>query len=150
MMLNSSNQAVGFAYVNSDGTFSIPNLSLGLNRIRIENPKVSCSPIQVVISEANPNTNISLAATANGLNVVTANAEILESAKVSIVPNPAGKQISLQGLSGKISIINAQGKTVLEANDAQNVDIQSLSPGLYLVQGSTMANTTVTARFVKN
>jgi len=71
---------------------------------------------------------------------------------ISIYPNPAFAQISIQGIEGieLVRIYNAEGKEVILSNtNTANVDVSMLEKGHYFIQVTTSAKHTYISKFVK-
>lgn len=150
IILNSSNQPVGFAFVNPDGSFSVNNLQAGDYFLRIDNPKVPSASIPFSIGAGNSSATVNFAATEAGISVITNTGNLKKRASLDIWPNPAGNQLFVKGLHGSVRILNAQGKQVMETSDATSINISSLPAGIYTVNGAEANGRIVSARFVKN
>jgi PKD repeat protein len=149
IILNSSNQPIGFGFVNADGSFSIGNLPAGNYFLRIDNPKVPSASIPFSIEAGSTNAVVNFAATGSGINVVTNTANRLNRASIEVWPNPASDLLFVKGLSGSVSILNAQGKEVIKTNAASEINISSLPFGIYQLSGSDSNGRMLNARFVK-
>ena len=148
IVLNSLGQPVGFAIANPDGSFSIGNLPAGNYSLRVDNPKVPSTSIPFTISGGNT-TTVNFAATASGIAAVTSTGNKINAQSVQIVPNPAGNQISVAGISGDFEILDAQGRSVLRSTSAQKIDISNLSSGIFQIRGLSKEGKSVSARFIK-
>ncbi len=148
IVLNSLGQPVGFAIVNPDGSFSIGNLPAGNYSLRVDNPKVPSTPIPFTISGGNIAT-VNFAATSTGIAAVTSNGTKIKAQSLQIVPNPAGNQISVAGVSGEFEILDAQGRCVLRSTTVSKIDISSLNAGIFQIRGTSTEGKAVSARFIK-
>jgi len=148
IVLNSLGQPVGFAIVNPDGSFSIGNLPAGNYSLRVDNPKVPSTPIPFTISGGN-STTVNFAATSTGIAAVTSTGSKITAQTLQIVPNPAGNQISVAGVSGEFEILDAQGRCVLRSTTISKIDISSLNAGIFQIRGTSTEGKAVSARFIK-
>jgi Secretion system C-terminal sorting domain/PKD domain len=149
IITNSAGQPVGFAIVNSNGTFSYPNLPVGQYFLRVDNPKVPSVAIPFVISANSATMNMNFSTTANGISNVTANGKTIKVVELNAFPNPANDEISVSGTKGNIQIINSTGQVVLETTKGQNIRISNLASGLYTIRAKNSKNEPVNTRFVK-
>lgn len=148
IVLNSLGQAVGFAFVNADGSFSVGNLPAGNYSLRVDNPKVPSTSIPFTISGGNT-TTVNFAATASGIAAVTSSGNKIKAQSVQIVPNPANNQISVDGISKEFEILDSKGRSVLRSTSAQKIDISNLSSGIFQIRGLSKEGKSVSARFIK-
>lgn len=148
IVLNSLGQAVGFAFVNADGSFSIGNLPAGNYSLRIDHPKVPSTSIPFTISGGNT-AIVNFAATSTGIAAVTSSESKINAQSVQIVPNPAGNQITVNGVSGEFEILDSQGRSVLRSTSASKIDIRNLSSGIFQIRGLSKEGKSVSARFLK-
>jgi hypothetical protein len=148
IVLNSLGQPVGFAIVNPDGSFIIGNLPAGNYSLRVDNPKVPSTPIPFTISGGNT-TTVNFAATSTGIAAVTSTGSKITTQTLQIVPNPAGNQISVAGVSGEFEILDAQGRCVLRSTTVSKIDISSLNAGIFQIRGTSTEGKAVSARFIK-
>lgn len=75
--------------------------------------------------------------------------KVATDAQVSVYPNPVASTLYVKGAeSAQISIYNAAGSLVMSADDAQQVNVDSLAAGVYVVRLATANGVTVT-RIVK-
>lgn len=149
IILNAQGQPVGFAFANADGTFSFPNLPEGNYQMRVDNPKVPSQVVPFAITASSSSVNVTMNTTGSGITTVTSNSKTLKGSALSAYPNPATETISLSGVSGSIEILNTKGQVVLKSSDVKNINISTLSSGLYTIKGLNDRQETVTTRFVK-
>lgn len=78
-------------------------------------------------------------------------AETLEDAHVLIYPNPASTYISIQTTTAFISlqIYDLLGKSILQIDNTQNIDISQLTSGLYVLSLKNSSGYMLTRRFLK-
>lgn len=150
IVLNAAGQPVAIATVNANGSFSIPGLPQGQYTLRIECPKVPCQPIPFELTEGNLNRNFQFSASGNGINILTSNKKNLSEIQMTVAPNPAHSAISLYGINGQVSILDAQGRTVLRTSQHQQISIENLPVGLYTIKGQSPDGKVISTRFVKN
>ncbi len=148
IVLNASNQPVGFAFVNANGTFSFSNLPAGDYFLRVDNPKIPSASIPFSIN-GNSNATVNFAASTSGIAVVTNTANQKKRESIELWPNPAGEFLSLNGLAGEINIVNAQGKTVLTTSESKQINLNSLPSGIYQISGKSSSGKSLSARFIK-
>ncbi|MDA3912407.1 MAG: T9SS type A sorting domain-containing protein [Bacteroidales bacterium] len=55
------------------------------------------------------------------------------SQQIQLYPNPADNLIEIKNAEFPISILNTQGQVVLQQNENSKLNIQSLSPGIYII-----------------
>ncbi len=115
-----------------------------------DNPLLStCNTEAICNYIKNPSSFVAISNNASGCNNVpeveascissTNNSEI--QASMTVFPNPAFDQITIQNLSGKnqnLNIRNIDGKIILkDVNANTQINIQNLSPGIYILEVDT-------------
>lgn len=143
-------QPVAVASVNANGTFTIPNLPVGVYSLRVECPKIPSQSVVFELTAANMNRNFIFTTNGSGINSTTANKPLLQSEAMQVFPNPAIDFISLHGAVGTVKIMDAQGRVVMETTQHQNITISQLPSGLYSVKGQNKDGKALTARWIKN
>lgn len=68
---------------------------------------------------------------------------------VYIFPNPAQTQLNLSKKLKAIEVYNINGQLQLKEQDTDNLNIESLTKGTYILKGITMQNENVEIKFVK-
>jgi len=58
-----------------------------------------------------------------------------ENQKIFFYPNPAQNEIFLNEMVSHVRILNLSGQVILEEFNTQNMNVSSLNPGLYIVEG---------------
>lgn len=141
---------VAIATVNSNGTFSIPNLPVGQYELRIDCPKIPSQSLSFELTESNLNRTFFFNTDGSGINSTTANNPSVSTETMTVVPNPASNNISFYGVEGKVSIIDAQGRKVISTIDHRNISIAHLPAGIYTIHGQSKLGKSISTRFVKN
>lgn len=76
-----------------------------------------------------------------------------ENSTVSVYPNPASDRISIQSPANdnitNVAIFNLSGQQVMATSQSQNIDINSLSTGTYLVKATNAEGKTITRKISK-
>jgi len=94
--------------------------------------------------------SLSIDETTNAYELYTATLGInnpkLPSNKLSIVPNPVNNIVHFEGSAvvNTVTITDVTGKIVLTANEANNVDVSTLNPGIYFVSAQSDKGVAVT------
>ncbi len=67
---------------------------------------------------------------------------VLSRPSISIIPNPATNYLFISGIANidKIEVYNQIGEKLLQLEDSNQIDINSLTPGIYLVQIQSRGN----------
>lgn len=149
IITTSGGQPVAVANVNANGTFSIPNLPVGVYSLKVECPKIPSQQVVFELTAANMNRNFIFNTNGSGINSTTANKPLLNSEAIQVVPNPAVQFISLHGAVGMVTIMDAQGKVVLETKQHHQISISQLPAGLYSIKGQNKDGKALTTRWIK-
>jgi len=149
IILNSLSQPVGFAFANANGTFSFPDLPVGEYQLRVDNPKVPSQTVPFSITANATSVNINMNTTGSGITTVTSNSKKIQSANLVAYPNPASEEISMEGVSGSVEIMDAKGQIVLKTSEVKNIRISNLASGLYMIKAFNNKMEPVSTRFVK-
>ena len=86
-----------------------------------------------------------------GLDCSTASIDDQNQLDISIYPNPTNDKLFIQGLSDatEVSIYNILGKEVISTNNTNNINVQALPSGVYVIRISDGVGQT-NRRFIKN
>jgi len=116
------------------------------------NPKLTCIQVDDATYSTSNWTQQNIDATAsyseNCQNSVGVEKYVVQT--MSVYPNPASNTIAVHAPSSKvITIISMQGKVLLEKTNSFILNIEGLTPGIYIVQASD-GSQVYTSRFIKN
>jgi len=78
-----------------------------------------------------------------GLNELSADSQIL------LFPNPTHDYLNFNQRFTHIEIIDLMGKLVYSANNINQINIQSLLTGIYLIKAKTSNNSILIRKFIK-
>jgi len=72
----------------------------------------------------------------------------------AVYPNPAKETISINTLTGNevanVAVYNITGQKVLETNQTQNININNLATGAYILKATTSNGSLLTRKIIKN
>jgi hypothetical protein len=72
----------------------------------------------------------------------------------AVYPNPARETISINTITGNeianVAVYNITGQKVLETNQSQNININSLATGAYILKATTSNGSLLTKKIIKN
>jgi hypothetical protein len=149
IILNAQGQPVGFAFVNSDGTFSYPDLPVGSYQLRVDNPRIPSVTIPFSINASTTGAVINLVANGGGIVSVTANGKQVKVQDLGVYPNPATDVLHFSGNSGLIKVLDGTGRQVLRSENATTLDISQLKSGIYTIETTDANQLPLRTRFIK-
>ncbi len=154
-------EPIGYTYSKTDGTYSFDNLAYGTYYIHPEVLGKETYKLQVIIGasqEARKDVNISVnslyVVVLMGVDIITTTENVIS----NVYPNPVSNVLNIimsteKNVTGKISIVDIQGKTLLEQNINNNnniqLDVAQLPQGIYNIRVQTKTGETFSRRFVK-
>jgi hypothetical protein len=151
-MMNLQGQVVGAAMPNANGSYQLPLPNVGSYFIAAQYPKVNTVPSQVIVNNTTSDVNMDFISNSGSITAITHNSI---SSALKIAPVPAINSINI---SAPNDITSVQVTSIAGVNvsvsynqvDSQNakVSLETLAPGVYMVQVTTSAGTGV-SRFVK-
>jgi PKD repeat protein len=149
IILNAQGQPVGFALVNSDGTFSYPDLPVGNYQLRVDNPRIPSVVIPFSINASTTGAVINLVANGTGIVSVTRNGQHIQAEEVQVYPNPASDVLNFSGNTGMIKVLDATGRQVLRSENSTTLNISALKAGVYTVETTDAQQRPLRTRFIK-
>lgn len=147
IVLDANGNAVAIANVLPDGSFSIPALPEGNYQIRVDHPGVPSQPMPMQVTASGNIVNFNV--TTSGVTIVTSIRSKDTLSSVRVYPNPASQQITVNGFSGKVHLLDMAGKTLQTVDSQSAINIESLPAGMFTLKGNTESGLPVTTRFVK-
>lgn len=129
-------QAVDFQLTDGNGAFTYQNLSLGTYFIRPENAGSVTETIQIVLTEANPSSEIGFSIQSGQIIAVR---DFSEAHSIFAYPNPSTGSFYLNArLDGdKIRIFDLNGRSVaysIKQQEYTEIELVNASEGLYILQ----------------
>ncbi len=127
-----------FAQVNSNGSYTLPNLPFGTYKIRLEYAKMTSPMGTITISPTAPSVNVNF--NVSGGTVTTSIRRSMNNAALSVYPNPAQDVVTVNWQSAEIKsvkVISTLGSQVqapvsIENGKAQ-ISVAGLKAGIYTV-----------------
>ncbi len=161
ILYNDLMEPIDYTYSKADGTYGFDNLAYGSYYVHPEVVGKETYHLQVSIGssqEARKDVNISVnslyVVVEMGVDVILSTENVIG----NIYPNPAFNVLYIgmsddKNVSGKLCIVDIQGKTVLEQNinNKNNIqlDVAQLPQGIYNIMVQTKTGETFSRRFVK-
>lgn len=160
LLFNEQNQPVGFRRVNSSGTFDFSTLAYGTYYLKAELPGCPGNPVKVIINEANPQANIIMTYSANGIIGIKDNFEQLSN--LTVYPNPVNDNITISFDLPQKTVISAdvydiQGKKVtggtFNVSPGKNfisLNLSDAGHGMYMLHITSAGGVDSRYKLIKN